>query len=196
MRMPGSQIDIILLRIYGGGNKIYKRNPANHYDIGSRLEGFIAHLLVFREVYYIDIRPLPYHIPGLYFVQSDATRLKELDDSSIESLSCFHALEHFGLGRYGDKIEPDAYRKSARNMQRVLKNGGHLYLGVPVGPKDKLVFNAHRIFSIPTILSLFGALKLEDIAIIEPDGLEVKPINKEDYRNIKEYSCAVFEFIK
>lgn len=74
-----------------GANKVFRNNPTCHYDIGSRLDGFIAHLLTFREVYYIDIRPLPYDIPGLYFVQGDATTLDKIENDTVESLSCFHA---------------------------------------------------------------------------------------------------------
>lgn len=179
-----------------GANKIFHNNPKQHYDIGSRLDGFIAHLLVFREVNYIDIRPLPYKIPNLHFLQGDATSLIELKDETIESLSCFHAMEHFGLGRYGDEVKPSAYRKAAENMQRVVMNGGHLYLGVPIGPKDKLVFNAHRIFSISTILSLFDKMRLKELSVVEPDGMFAKPIELIDIQNLMEYSCGLFEFVK
>ena len=179
-----------------GGNKIFRNAPERHYDIGSRLDGFIAHLLTFREVYYIDIRPLPYEIPGLHFVQGDATILSGMEDGSIESLSCLHAMEHFGLGRYGDKINPDAYRKAAESMQRVLRKGGHLYIGVPIGPADRLLFNAHRIFSVQTVLSLFEGMALRDIAIVEPEGVAAKPIGGQDYQDIQEDSCGLFEFVK
>ncbi len=179
-----------------GANKIYHRNPEQHYDIGSRLDGFIAHLLVFRKVNYIDIRPLPYEIPNLYFVKGDAVSLAEFEDESIESLSCFHALEHFGLGRYGDKIDPDAYKKAAGNIKRVLKKGGSLYIGVPIGEEDKLFFNAHRVFSISTILSSFDGLKLNDFAIIEPNGVYAKKADIRELKEIKEYSCGLFEFEK
>ena len=81
-------------------------------------------------------------------------------------------------------------------MQRVLRNEGHLYVGVPIGPEDKLVFNAHRIFSIRTVLSLFAEMVLQDIAIVEPDGVATKAIQEQDYGNICEDSCGLFEFVK
>lgn len=179
-----------------GGNKVFRNNPLCHYDIGSRLDGFIAHLLTFREVYYIDIRPLPYDIPGLHFVQGDATTLDKIENGTVESLSCFHAMEHFGLGRYGDKIDPDAYIKAAKAMQRVLKEGGRLYIGVPISREDRLIFNAHRLFSIQTVLELFSEMTLEDIAVIKPDGVKAESISMKDYQNIEEYSCGLFEFVK
>ena len=177
-----------------GAEKIYKNNPALHYDIGSRLDGFIAHLLVFREVNYIDIRPLPFDIPRLHFIQSDATRLEQFEDGSVESLSSFHAIEHFGLGRYGDQIDPDAYVRAAENIQRIIKCGGRLYLGVPIGTKDRLVFNAHRIFSIETIKKIFNKMKLQDMAIVKKDHAYVEKLT--DCEDIGEYTCGLFEFVK
>jgi len=179
-----------------GGRKIYKDNPSEHFDIGSKLEGFIAHLLVFREVNYIDIRPLPFDIPNLHFIQGDATTLEQFEDNSIESLSSFHAIEHFGLGRYGDKIDPDAYKMVIENIQRVIKKGGKVYIGVPVGPEDRLIFNAHRIFSIKTILKLFSKMELEDIAIIKDSNTYAETISECEYDSIDEYCCGLFEFKK
>lgn len=179
-----------------GAAKIYANAPKQHYDIGSRLDGFIAHLLVFREVNYIDIRPLPFEIPGLHFIQGDATNLEQFENDSIESLSSFHALEHFGLGRYGDEIDPDAYLKVIRNIQRVIKPGGHAYIGVPIGPKDRLVFNAHRIFAIRTIIELFDEMALSDIAIIRSSNAYAENIVEDQYESVEDYSCGVFEFVK
>lgn len=179
-----------------GGAKIYKNNPLMHYDIGSSVNGFIAHLLVFREVNYIDIRPMDRDIPGLHYIQGDAMNLNNIADNSIESLSSFHALEHFGLGRYGDSVDPEGYIKAAIGMQRILRKKGHLYIGVPVGPEDKCVFNAHRIFKIETILKLFDQCRLADIAIVEPDGVSAHSIQKEEYSYVKEFSCGLFEFEK
>ncbi len=105
--------------------EIFKRAPKEHFDIGSRLDGFIAHLLSFREnVTMIDIRPLPFEVKGLTFLQSDATNLNEIKNDTIESISSLHAIEHFGLGRYGDLVDPTAWKKVLYAMQRVTQRGG------------------------------------------------------------------------
>lgn len=179
-----------------GARKVMQNRPKEHYDIGSRLDGFIAHLLVFRSVNYIDIRPLPFNIPNLHFIQGDATNLDQFADNSLESISSFHAIEHFGLGRYGDDINPDAYLQVIKNMQRVIQPCGHVYIGVPVGPKDKLVFNAHRIFAIKTIINLFDKLILKDIAIVKADNAYTDKITPEQYDRIEDYCCGLFEFVK
>ncbi len=123
--------------------------PKEHYDVGSRVDGFIAHILsagIVDKIIMMDVRPLPFQVDKLEFIQTDATNLSNLKDNSIESLSSLHAVEHFGLGRYGDDIDPDGWRKALLSMQKKVKQGGTLYFSVPVGPKDRLVYNAHRIF--------------------------------------------------
>lgn len=179
-----------------GAKKILQNCPREHYDIGSRLDGFIAHLLVFRKVNYIDVRPLPYDIPNLNFIQGDATNLKELEDDSVESLSSFHAIEHFGLGRYGDPINPEASFQAMRSMVRVVRKGGRIYLGVPIGSEDRLIFNSDRIFRVKTVLDNFVGTKLVDAQIIRGANTYTEDLIKKDWDRIENFSCGLFEFIK
>ena len=37
---------------------IFENSPKNILDIGSRIDGFVAHVLTFREIDVLDIRPL------------------------------------------------------------------------------------------------------------------------------------------
>ena len=140
--------------------KIYQDSPQQHYDIGSRIDGFIAHLLSFRDnVNMIDIRPLNREVDGFRFVCDDATSLGHFDDNSIESLSALCSLEHFGLGRYGDKIDPDACYKCFYSIERKVMAGGNIYISVPVG-KEHIEFNAHRVFYASTIINAFTHCEL------------------------------------
>lgn len=98
-----------------------------HYDIGSRVEGGISHLLgssCIEKVIMLDIRPLPIEVERLEFIQADATELNEVDDRSLMSISSLHAIEHFGLGRYGDSIDPFAWKKVLKAIQKKLAVGG------------------------------------------------------------------------
>ena len=113
--------------------KIATRKPALHIDIGSRLDGFVSHLLVFMPVTVLDIRPLTSTVEGLTFKQSDATNLSEYKDASVDSISSLHAIEHFGLGRYGDPIDPTAWEKAMRSLCRVLSPSGRLIFLYPSG---------------------------------------------------------------
>ena len=47
--------------------KILERRPTLHTDVGSRIDGFIGHLLVFCDVEVIDVRPLDLVDPRLRF---------------------------------------------------------------------------------------------------------------------------------
>ena len=104
---------------------LYKNRVTMHYDIGSRVDGFISHLLSFgQEVTLIDVRPLDKHVEGVHFIHSDATELNEIEDESIESISALCSLEHFGLGRYGDPIDPEACFKVFESINKKVKQGG------------------------------------------------------------------------
>jgi len=149
--------------------RVFANAPALHLDIGSRLDGFVSHLLVFRDVSVVDIRPLPRDIPGVTFRQADATTLASIPTDSVESISSLHAIEHFGLGRYGDPVNPQAWRIVLQALERVLKPGGRLYLGVPIG-QQRVMFNAHRIFAARSIIDALPKLQLVSFSYIDDEG--------------------------
>lgn len=160
--------------------KIINQKPRIHYDIGSRIDGFIAHLLAAEiDVTLIDIRPLDVQLDGLTFICDDATEMNNIEDESIDSISALCSLEHFGLGRYGDPIDPDACYRCFESIQKKVRSGGNIYLSVPVG-YEHLEFNAQRIFFARTIVNAFGRCKLKEYScannIVEKDV----PINKYD----------------
>ena len=143
---------------------IYHRRPEVHYDIGSRVDGFITHLLSFDQIVkQIDIRPLDVDVSGYGFVQADATNLNGIENESIKSISALCSLEHFGLGRYGDDLDPEGCFKAFRAIQRVLGRDGYAYISVPIG-KEHLEFNAHRVFSPQTIIESFDKMELVEFS--------------------------------
>jgi hypothetical protein len=174
--------------------KIYARRPEKHIDVGSRVDGFIAHLLTFMPVSVIDIRPMESEVAGLEFVQDDATRLSSFADQSVDSISSLHAAEHFGLGRYSDPVDPEACYTFMKNLERVLRPGGRLYFAVPIG-RERVEFNAHRVFSPATIVENFGRLTLVSFSAVDDDG---SLHENGDYRSLQEinYGCGLFEFTK
>jgi len=176
--------------------KIYRRAPEEHIDIGSRVDGFISHLLVFMPVTIIDIRRLNSNITGMSFICDNATRLDQVGDDSVESLSSLHAAEHFGLGRYSDPVDPSACFEFMSAMQRVLRPGGTLYFSVPVG-RERLEFNAHRVFGPQTILDCFSKLHLVSFAYVGDDGCLYENEKAElSTASQCEYACGLFEFTK
>lgn len=173
---------------------IHKEKPSQHVDVGSRLDGFISHLLIFLKVIYVDIRDLPISLENLVYSQGSITKLP-FPDASLNSLSSLHVLEHIGLGRYGDPIDPEGYKKAISELQRVLAPGGKLYLSVPVG-KEKVFFDAHRVFWPETIISLFDEVQLKEFYLIDDVGEEVKTQFTFELARECKYGCGIFVFQK
>jgi hypothetical protein len=174
--------------------RIYAVRPPHHIDIGSRVDGFVAHVLTFMPVTVIDIRPLQSAVEGLTFVQGDMCRLDAIPTGSVPSLSSLHAVEHVGLGRYGDPIDPDGCFKALRELSRILAPGGRLYLGVPVG-RERLHFNSQRVFAPRTIVDA-----LPDLALLRFDAVDdaedfVENADLEQFAAVH-YSCGLFELTK
>lgn len=174
--------------------KIFESNISFHIDIGSRIDGFIAHILPFCKVEYVDIRNLTSKVENLYFKQASILSLP-YKDKSIDSLSCLHVIEHIGLGRYGDDIDSMGHIKAAKELTRVLATGGKLYLGTPIG-KEKLCFDAHRIFNPNTVIEMFAPLKLIEFNLIDDNGSKIHfNASFEDALKCK-YGCGLFIFTK
>lgn len=169
-----------------------------HFDIGSRIDGFIAHLLAAGiKMNMIDIRPFPSEVENLYTIVDDATMLNNIEDDSLESLSALCSLEHFGLGRYGDPVDPEACFKCFAAIQRKMKVGGRVYISVPIG-KERVEFNAHRVFYASTIIEAFSDMGLEEFSCAAEGKIEYDvDIHKYDNDSHNgEWRFGLFRFVK
>jgi len=124
---------------------VHEASPPRHLDVGSSIAGFVAHVASFREIDIVDIRKLPEtNHPNIQFIQAD------IQSSSLEgewdSVSCLHTLEHFGLGRYSDPIDPSGHLAGLSNLIDLCSPGGKLYLSFPIASVARVDFNAHRVF--------------------------------------------------
>lgn len=153
---------------------IHEAKPTKHVDIGSRVDGFVAHVASFREIEVFDVRPITSVLPGVIFRQADLM-IPEAFGTSIfrnycDSLSCLHAIEHFGLGRYGDPINPQGYQLGIANMSHMLQVGGTFYLSAPIG-KERVEFNANWVFDPRSIVSCAeeAGMTLKKLILITPD---------------------------
>lgn len=149
--------------------KILEQRPKKHIDIGSRIDGFVGHLACFREVEIFDIRKLNLKSKNIKFNQFDITEKHHNYSNNTDSLSCLHTLEHIGLGRYGDKVNPDGWKIGLKNLSIFLKDSGLLWLSVPTGIQS-VKFNSHRIFDPNTIVleAKKYSLKLEEFYYYYP----------------------------
>jgi len=182
---------------------VFDANPLRHVDIGSRVDGFVAHVASFRNIEVFDVRPISTQIPGVLFKQADLMNTNSLpnaDAGYCDSLSCLHAIEHFGLGRYGDPIDPKGYERGIANMALLLKTGGVFYLSTPIG-SERVEFNANRVFDPRNLIQLANGygLMLKQLSVIGAGGTvrEVQ-VNPETLQELAatSYNLGIFVFFK
>ncbi len=180
--------------------KIFHNNPARHIDIGSRTDGFVAHVASYRAIEIIDIREQISKVPNISFRKADLMQLPDDMVGVCESISSLHAIEHFGLGRYGDPIDYYGYLKAIQNITKMLKVGGKFYFSVPIGPQ-RIEFNAHRVFALKYLFDLFASdYIIETFSYVSDKGdlFENIETNQTDIdKNYGcTYGCGIFELVK
>jgi SAM-dependent methyltransferase len=174
---------------------ILKEKPEKHYDIGSILS-FSTMLSAFLPVEFYDYRPVEIKLSNLKTKHADLLSLP-FKDNSVKSISCLHTLEHVGLGRYGDPLDPDGDLKAIKELIRVLAPGGTLLIAIPIG-RPKIEFNAHRIYSYDQIFKYFNSLVLKEFSLIPDNAIETGIISLATKKDSDEqnYGCGCFWFKK
>lgn len=174
---------------------VAKIKPQVHVDISSTLH-FSTLVSAFVPVKFYDYRPAKLTLSNLETKSADLVNLP-FADNSIASLSCMHTVEHVGLGRYGDKLDPEGDKKAMAELKRVTAKGGSLLFVVPIG-KPKIIFNAHRIYSYDQIMDYFAGFKLKNFALITDDNLGQDFIDNatKEQSDRQNYGCGCFWFIK
>ncbi len=169
--------------------------PHKHIDIASTLK-FSTVISAFIPTEFYDYRPAQLALDNLESKRGDLLALP-FADNSIESLSCMHTIEHIGLGRYGDPIDPDGDLKAIRELVRVLAPGGTLLFVTPLGI-PRIEYNAHRIYSYEQIVGYFAELRLKEFALIPDDFRAHGLIRNADPSLVKKqrYACGCFWFTK
>jgi hypothetical protein len=179
--------------------RIFARQPRRHCDVGSRVDGFVAHVASFRSIEYFDVRPITAKVGNIVFRRGDLLQPESLPKHECDSVSALHVIEHVGLGRYGDAIAADGWETAFRSLAAMVAPGGVLYISVPVG-HQRVEFNAHRIFNPTTIVCKAQqlGLALENFAWVDDDGDFHPPSATPGLipANIEElnYGCGIFEF--
>lgn len=151
---------------------IYESQAKSHFDVGSRVDGFIAHLLTFREVIQLDIRLPHSSIPNLQTVIGDAQNELLEFSQKFDSVSCLHSLEHFGLGRYGDNLDPSGHIKGLLNISQTVVPGGLLYVSFPIG-REQVQFNEQRIIHPMFPITNLVDFNLEEFVLIPWKGAPI-----------------------
>ena len=172
--------------------RIASNRPSRHVDVAS-LCLFVNMLSAIVPVAFVEFRPLAVKLAGMDSLAGSLLALP-FRDNSVCSLSCLHAAEHVGLGRYGDPLDPLGTRKAARELARVMAPGGHLYFAVPVG-RSHVCFNAHHVHDPQAIIEYFADLELREFSAVGDDGIYYEHVTPAKFNN-SDNACGMFLFQK
>lgn len=170
-------------------HKITQQKPCRHIDIGSTAL-LVGCLAAIAPTISLDVRPLVAKVAGLTPLSGLITQLPFVS-GSVESLSALCVIEHIGLGRYGDPLDPEGTIKAARELSRVLAPEGNLYVSVPCG-RSYVAFNAHRSFDKEEFIKLFSGLILEEFVLVNNFGV----VEREGNDSTADFQVGLFHFRK
>jgi len=180
--------------------RVFANNPQKHVDVGSSIPGFVAHVASFREIEVFDVRPNESTVSNIIFKQADFSDPAFGLIDYTDSVSCLHAIEHFGLGRYGDPVDAEGHKKGLDNFYKMLKKDGTFYFATPIGPQ-RIEFNAHRVFSVTYLLEQFGnKYRINRFSYVDDAGnlfenIALTPELVENNCGCN-YGCGIFEMTK
>ncbi len=172
--------------------KVAAARPLRHVDIGSSVIA-MGVLSAFTDTSFVDYRPLKAALRGLDCIAGDILNLPFANES-VGSLSCLHVIEHIGLGRYGDNLDPQGSIKAALELQRVAGRGGALFLSLPVG-RERVCFNAHRVHSPLTVPQMFPQMRLVEFSYVDDSGQFHETRSPAAAAQL-EYGCGMYYFEK
>ncbi len=180
--------------------KIFQNNPIRHVDVGSRVDGLVAHVATFREIEVFDIRPQVLKVRNIEFITTDFMNVPATLHNYTDSLSSMNVIEHFGLGRYDDPIDINGHLKGLEAMHKVLKPGGKFYFSTPMGPQ-RIEFNAHRVFDLKYLLNIFNPnYVINEFSYVDDKGLMHENVELTAERVANNCGCqlgfAIFEMTK
>ena len=119
-----------------------------------------------KEVTMVEYQKVTSEHPNIKTVTAEEfSKMNEKYDAAISISS----VEHSGLGRYGDPINPDGDLEAMKDLYDNLKKGVMCFLAVPIG-LDQIIWNAHRIYGrnrLPKLIEKFELI--ETFGLIDSD---------------------------
>jgi SAM-dependent methyltransferase len=173
-------------------SKIFHAEPEHHVDIGSTAL-FVGIISRFTKTYSVDVRPLAVRLNGLECIKGNITALP-FKDNSLLSVSSLCVIEHIGLGRYGDPLDPKGTDKAMSELLRVLAADGSLYFSIPIANKNTVYFNAHRAFNVDTFVKRFHSVEFAEIKFVQGNTIYAQDeLNRLD---LSRHTVGLFHLIK
>lgn len=153
---------------YYGKTDIWLRDALDKYPLKNLKVGIIGSQKPLYESFVLCYGGKPFTI-DYHKIETNDERLKlmtveeyDRDPVKFDAIISISSIEHDGLGRYGDPIDPEGDVKAMRKISNMLEDNGLFYLAVPRG-KDQLVWNAHRIYGKIRFKMLIKEWKIVDV---------------------------------
>ncbi|OGS39275.1 MAG: hypothetical protein A2551_04740 [Elusimicrobia bacterium RIFOXYD2_FULL_34_30] len=136
-------------------NELFALKPKNILDIGSHLS-WLSGVGSHYNLKTIDIRKKDIVLNAEESFIGRAEKLP-FNNESIECITSLCSIEHFGLGSYGDEIDPYGDVKAIAEIERVLKrDGSFIFSTTLTRNKSYIVFNTHRVYSVQDIRKMLN----------------------------------------
>jgi hypothetical protein len=121
---------------------------------------------------------------GVLFLDQEAQNISRIGSGDMRLVTSLHAIEHFGLGRYGDTIDPLGDIRGLKEFNRVLSQNGDFIGSVPIdlAGRERVDFNRNRIYSIDLVRKMLkesGFIVLQDCVATACPGFAKKTVNNE-----------------
>jgi len=147
-------------------NNIRNKDILDVGSAGSVLPTILAALG--NRVTCLDVRNWPVSYPNLTFVKGDITDENcPLPHQGFDAITCICTIEHIGLGRYGDREDPEGDIKAVARLRMHLKPDGLLIFTVPFG-KPTVCFPSHRIYNRSRLQRIISGFKVVEERFFGP----------------------------
>ena len=155
---------------------IADKRPDNIVDFGS-YRHFICGLAAAYNISTIDVRDRKPSTSLETVITADCTSVPMIEDDSYDLVLSQQLLQHPGLGRYGDALDPNGHIKTIEEWKRILKPGGHLLFSTTLNTvEEALVWNCHRIYTQEALHKLCDGLEMISEVCCPRGGGEIQPI--------------------
>ena len=146
---------------YYGATDLYLYKALKQFPISGKSVAIIGSITPWYECVVLTYKGKPTTIE-YNTIECDDPRIEiftveefNANPKTFDCIISISSIEHDGLGRYGDPINPYGDFEAMQKCKEMLNPGGIFYLAVPV-TEDSITFNAHRTYGkirLPKLLS-------------------------------------------
>ncbi|KAI1698802.1 hypothetical protein Ddc_18916 [Ditylenchus destructor] len=113
-----------------------------------------------KQVFTVDYQKANIGHPNVSFIHAlDLVKRRDIYMDVFDFVVSYSSIEHSGLGRYGDPIDPIGDLREMEKVRCVLKPGGLFFFSVLVG-FDTTAFNCHRYYGRIRLAMMFAGFEL------------------------------------